>query len=331
MIAADLIKPEEIKEFDDSKALMIIGTEDCLKELKEFLPELNNQYFGAVFPGVIFRGRKYENRLIAVRLDCDVEIFRNDKLPEISGKTLLVFADGLYDGVEDVIEEAFLKYGHTVCYIGGGAGSISFKETPCLFDNRGFFNKGCLFASLPLESRVSASHGWKTLDVDSIATKTNRREIIELDWQPAFDVYRNVLAERGETVNERNFFDVSKNYPFGISKVEGEPLVRDPLMVRESSIFCAGKVPQNSVVRLMEGDRDSLIQAAKECAERVEGETFFLCDCISRVLYLEEDFEMEMKVVSREAFGPLTIGEIACSGEFIEFHNKTIVVGGLDG
>ncbi|EQD46615.1 hypothetical protein B1A_14553 [mine drainage metagenome] len=53
-------------------------------------------------------------------------------------------------------------------------------------------------------------------------------------------------------------------------------------------------------------------------------------DCISRALFLEQDFRQELAVIHSPApmLGALTIGEIANSGQdYLEFYNKTAVVG----
>lgn len=205
-------------------------------------------------------------------------------------------------------------------------GSLS-KEIDRLFDNRGFFRRGCLFANLKKRIKIAVRHGWSETGTNFIATKTNGREIVELDWKPAFEVYKESLEKIGEEINEENFFEVAKAYPFGISKIEEEHVIRDPLSTENGRIVCAGKVQQNSVLSLMKGDKEKLIEAARRCSEIIESDRVFIADCISRVLYLEKDFKKELEAINRECFGPLTIGEVASSESFIEFHNKTIVVG----
>ncbi|MEI7446985.1 MAG: FIST C-terminal domain-containing protein, partial [Burkholderiales bacterium] len=53
-------------------------------------------------------------------------------------------------------------------------------------------------------------------------------------------------------------------------------------------------------------------------------------DCVSRVLFLGDAFDRELRSVVRDdvpTIGALTLGEIANAGRsFLEFHNKTAVV-----
>ena len=59
-----------------------------------------------------------------------------------------------------------------------------------------------------------------------------------------------------------------------------------------------------------------------------------LFDCISRAIYLGDDFADELKEIKRNIkpnknlFGALTLGEIANNGnEYIIFYNKSCVIG----
>ena len=327
MIDVDLINPDEIKDLKDCETLMILSPEKVVAELKENL-NLDISYFGGVFPGVIYKKNRYDDKIVAVRFQEKLKIFRDSEMPENVTGSLIVFVDGLYPQVEDILERVYFNYG-SISYIGGGAGSLTLKEIDCLFDNRGFFKKGCLFANLKKKIKLAVRHGWSDTGTTFIATKTNGRVIVELDWKPAFEVYKEHLEKRGENISEENFFEVAKAYPFGVSKIEGEHIIRDPLSTKNGTILCAGKVRQNSVLSLMKGDKDKLIEAARKCSETVESDRVFVADCVSRVLYLGDDFKKELKAIDRECFGPLTIGEVASSESFIEFHNKTIVVGDI--
>ena len=283
---------------------------------------------GAVFPGVIFDGRIYEDRVVAFEFE-SLKVYRGKEvLEEKNAKTLLTIVDGWSEKAERLLEEVYLKLGNRVVYLGGGAGSLE-KQTDCLFIDGKFFSGDVIFVAIPEKFNVAVRHGWKSTEQAYVATRTEGRRIIELDWKPAFDVYAAALSEIGVEISRESFFDVAKAYPFGMAKVRGEDVVRDPLMVDNTDIICAGRVPRNAFLRLMEGDKQSLIEAAKECVETA-GNADIVFDCISRVLYLGDDFAREAKNF-REASGALTIGEVACKRGFLEFYNKTVVVGDAEG
>ena len=92
----------------------------------------------------------------------------------------------------------------------------------------------------------------------------------------------------------------------------------------------------------MKGDKKTLTDASREAFDiatnSLGGDTsnkeIFFVDCISRVLFLEKDFKEELQSVNPNNLslvGALTLGEIANSGnDYLEFYNKTAVVGLMD-
>jgi hypothetical protein len=100
-----------------------------------------------------------------------------------------------------------------------------------------------------------------------------------------------------------------------------------------------GEVPAESYVDILSGSLDSLVVASNK-ARRLAEEAYassmsdrliVFIDCVSRVLYLQEDFDQELDAVFNKGdrmVGALTLGEIANSGrDYLEFYNKTSVVG----
>ncbi|WP_456329092.1 FIST signal transduction protein [Archaeoglobus sp.] len=313
-----LLRAEDVQELENAIVFApdAIAGKLCLSEAKNVA--------GAVFPGVIYDGKTYEDRVVAIELDEFIVYRGKEVLKEKDAKTLLTIVDGWSEEAEKLLEEVYFKLGNRVVYLGGGAGSLK-GRMDCLFINGEFFRDDVVFVALPERFDVAVRHGWQPTEHAFVATRTDGRRIIELDWKPAFGAYSEVLHEIGVEISRDNFFDVAKAYPFGMAKVKGEDVVRDPLMVEGNDIICAGRVANNAYLRLMRGDKRSLVEAAKECVEAV-GKTDVVFDCISRVLYLEEDFAREAANF-RGACGALTIGEVACKRGFLDFYNKTVVVG----
>jgi len=148
-----------------------------------------------------------------------------------------------------------------------------------------------------------------------------------------------VEAHSGKTFTADNFFSIAKGYPFGINKLGGEVVVRDPLTTDgRKGLICVGEVPTGSFVHLLNGTPDTLIAAALKarqlaeetcCKSESEKAPVLFIDCISRVLFLEEQITEELAVVAGkgELFGAMTLGEIANNGrDYLEFYNKTSVV-----
>ncbi|WP_216601397.1 FIST C-terminal domain-containing protein [Vreelandella azerica] len=113
------------------------------------------------------------------------------------------------------------------------------------------------------------------------------------------------------------------------------------MMNEQGELTCVGEVPEGCMVKLLNGNPNTLIAAAAHAREQAmaqhKGSTptsadWLLIDCISRVLFLGDDMTKELEAVGQgeAVFGAFTLGEIANSGsDYLEFYNKTIVLGVL--
>jgi len=316
--------------------------------------------FGGVFPEIIHEKEKLSRGFIVAGLsdradvqviprlsdiDADYESLIDDTRASADTKTMIVFVDGLARRISALVDSLFNVFGLEFNYVGGGAGSLSFEQKPCLFTNDGLVQDSALLATLEIESGVGVSHGWTEVAGPFHVTESDRNVIQSLDWLPAFDVYRDVVESHGQkSLTVENFFEIAKSYPFGIIKLGTEKIVRDPLMVQGGdSLVCVGEVPQGSYVHILTGDVNSLVSAAgraltlgEQSFQTTSGrKTTLFIDCISRALFLEDQFSRELDAVHQEntsLIGALTLGEIANSRrDYLEFYNKTSVVGVLEG
>ncbi|MBN1406466.1 MAG: FIST C-terminal domain-containing protein [Calditrichaceae bacterium] len=312
--------------------------------------------FGGIFPQIIYGHDKLEKGTIIAGLNFkpniaiipnlsdineDYEEVIDENIPDlIDIKTMFVFVDGFSKRISALIDGLFNIFGLEFNYIGGGAGSLSFEQKPCLFSNEGLIADSALLVSSEIESGIGVSHGWKKISGPFKVTESDRNIIKTLDWKPAFQVYRGIVEDHSRLkLNRNNFFDIAKSYPFGIAKLGAETIVRDPFQAGEdNSLICIGEVPEGSFLDILTGDNSSLIAAArnalitaKESCNNTGDKTILFMDCISRVLYLEDDFKDELNAIDIEnipMIGALTIGEIANSGrDYLEFYNKTAVIG----
>jgi len=326
----------------------------------KLLQSITKPVFGGIFPEIISGKEKFTKGTIVAGLnreaniqiipelsdnEVDYEEILDEKIPDAeSYKTMFVFVDGFAKRISAFIDSLFNVFGLEFNYIGGGAGSLSFEQKPCLFTNKGLLQDCAVLALMEIESGIGVSHGWKDISGPYKVTGSDRDIIKTLDWLPAFQVYKQVVEDHAKkTFNDNNFFDIAKGFPFGISKLGTEKVVRDPFMVLEDgSLKCVGEVPEGSFVHILTGDETSLIKAANNALERGikdfcpedKEKTVLFMDCISRVLFLEDKFKEEIEAVFREdmpLIGALTIGEIANSGkDYLEFYNKTSVIGVLE-
>ncbi|MFA8437189.1 MAG: FIST signal transduction protein [Marinifilaceae bacterium] len=355
---------ECLNKIDQNKHIRSVLVLSCEKngftpdQLDPCLTQLSLTVFGGLFPAIIYGNQKYEKGTLIVGFE---EVFNvklienlskpNQNLEEVllsdfavsdQLQTMFVFVDGFAKKINAFIESLFITRGLQYNYIGGGAGSLCLQQQPCIISNKGLTRDSAIIAETPLNSGIGVKHGWETISNQFKVTAAENTIIKELNFQPAFSVYKKTVENHsGKNLSHDNFFRIAKAYPFGIDKIDAEKVVRDPLQIGDNgSLVCVGEVASGSFLSILSGNKDSLINAAIEAVEASRlnkkgnpDKFIFLVDCISRVLFLQEEFPKELEAVfsqcnSLPLIGVLSIGEIANNGkDYLEFYNKTAVIG----
>ena len=306
----------------------------------QIVRDANHLSLGTIVAGIPCRAKVTTVTELSVRPEAMEAVINEDPpvFDEDSG-TLLVFVDGRSSGIGRLIDAIFNRYGLSVNYVGGGTGSLTVSESHSVLSNQGMLIDAAVMAVTDITSSIGVAHGWTAIAGPFKVTESQRNTIISLDWKPAFEVYRSVVEKHGNArFSDSNFFDLAKAYPFGIAKLDSEMVVRDPLLMDGDTLVCVGEVPRDAYVYILNGNAQTLIHAAGQALAAArdafpptaEPRTVLFIDCISRVLFLEQQFTEELVAVScgRPLIGALSLGERACSGgDFLEFLNKTSVVG----
>lgn len=186
-------------------------------------------------------------------------------------------------------------------------------------------------------------HGWEPVGLALKVTKSEGAVLKELDGQPALKIYQDYFGKEAEELIREPIARMAYTYPLGMS-VEGsdELLIRDPVIASEKGeITLAGEIPQGATVRLMIGDRDKAIAAAKDAAQtalvQLQGKkpqvvVMFNCMARNRLLGVRcnEENEVVQNVFGSEAkmIGLYTYGEqgplLGKKGTPAYFHNETM-------
>lgn len=327
------------------------------EQLDPILQACEMPLFGGVFPQVTYQNQNHERGTLLIAFGAvpevacvhglsDAEADFDERVeaatehwpepPEVT--TMLVYVDGLSSRISALVEGLFANFGLENNFIGGGAGSLSFQQKPCILTNAGLLADVAVLARMPIRSHLGVTHGWQPISAPMKVTGSQGNVVMTLDWEPAFDVYKRMVeAHSGQEMRAEDFFSLAKSYPFGMTKLDTEIVVRDPLMVADGShLVCVGEVPEGAFLRLLNGTPDSLIAAAKKARELAtpegvgeeEAASYLFIDCISRVLFLGERIVDELNAVGQDqpVNGAFTLGEIANTGDaFLEFYNKTSV------
>ena len=341
----------------DVKSVLFFMADDfhySKEKLNPLLKQITKPIIGGMFPELIYQGERKKSGVLLVPLEFKLitQLFDLSQSPEEFPKylevaqkdslnpssALFIFMDALSSNKDSFIESLFNFFGINTSYIGGGAGSLSFKPCNCLISNDGVNVNAAVIGWADKKIALGVAHGWEPISEPLKITETDYTELKGINWKPAFEVYKEIVeSHSGMKFKEDNFFDLAKSYPFGISKIDAEMVVRDPVRLTDNTIHFVDKISEGEYVNILHGNMESLLTGAakaKEMAfsnseEGMDRNTIFCIDCISRVLFMEDAFKEELVAIGQglNVNGILTIGEIANSGEsFLEIYNKTIVV-----
>ena len=349
------------------KAIMVLA---C--EANNFTPEnsdvlfrnVNKPIFGGIFPQILYNTENLLTGTIVAGLTHKVSPFVIENISKQSAgfdklledtiqvrpkenETIFLFVDGISSDVSSLLDSAFNHFGLISNYIGGGAGSVNFTPMPCVITAKGLLQDAALFAFAEIRSGIGVAHGWLPVSQPLKVTESDYNTVVSLDWKPAFEVYREIIAHVTKTnLQDVSFAGFAKNFPLGIAKMADELLVRDPVECLGNSMRCLGELPEKSFIYVLHGDTNSLLAGAKK-SRSIAGEAYysqhkkrnevkpvvFIIDCIARAQFLGADFKEELKIASfgNELIGALSLGEIANSGrDYLEFYNKTSVIALLE-
>jgi len=335
-------------ELEAGSYLLLVGENSDLSTLSSFPPSL--RVVGALFPRVIFGTCSFDVGIVAVKLTDSAwfGIIKDmDKvgLSQVNTLAYSIFTivDGFSPKLDDFLENLFSIVPEETSIIGGGAGKMTFKQEPILFDNNGFYQDSALIIQCQKKVGIGVTHGWEPFVGPFMATHCEGHTLHKINFKDAFHVYKDAI-EKNTTMrfDEMNFFDIAKAYPLGIIRCGKDFIVRDAIASDGKSLSLVGNIDMNSVISILKGNKETIVGASKEAALISQSHAhspfshIILIDSISRFLFLEASFEEELiaikSIYPKETpmWGALTFGEIAnANQEGIEFYNKTCVVGTL--
>ena len=309
---------------------------------------------GGIFPSIIYKNRQYTQGTIFLGLDNPFEVTTIENISQDKDydtvikneigtideniNTMFLFFDGISDNVDTIIQALFSNYGLTINYIGASAAHASLQKKPILFSKEGLLEDVALLATSSSQSTVGVKHGWEPIDKTTYQiTKSHGNIIDEIDYQPAFKVYKNIIeTHTGKTFNEKDFLSLSIIYPIGINRLSGDRIVRTATETVDGySLTCTGDTVENSYFQVLHAENEQLIHAAKVASQLSHNQHYqssfkLYIGCLARLIVLEEEFYKEIEAIYEEdelLIGAISIGEIANNKDhYLELYNATAVV-----
>jgi hypothetical protein len=254
--------------------------------------------------------------------------------------SVFVLSDGLDINGSDLAGGLAEGVHGSAVITGGLAGDGSrFERTWVLVDGRpaaGHVTAVGLYGTA-LEVGYGFEGGWTVLGPQRVVTRSEGNVLLELDGQPALELYKTYLGERAAGLPATALL-----FPLAIRTGEeaDRELVRTVLAVDESrqSMTFAGDVPQGSTAQLMRGTTEGLVDAAQGAAvsARLSGDEPTLAiavSCVGRRLYLGQRVEDELEAVT-SGLGPkcglvgfYSYGELSpVAAGTCDLHNQTMTI-----
>ncbi|MEA1915306.1 MAG: FIST N-terminal domain-containing protein [Campylobacterota bacterium] len=341
--------------YDKSKTLLILSCANTYTktQLDPILQQYDNTIIGAIFPEIIYQGKIHAQGCIFILLDdlMNLRIVNNlDNTQTINLalqdvrtteiKSIFVFADALSKKIDTLTYSLFENFGLFFNYCGAGAGNMNahVKNQHCIISNQGL-NKECAIVGFSrLKSSLGIAHGWSPISPLLKVTKAKNNVIEKINYENAYSEYKkNLLSINTKLSTNFSFNTVAKNYPIGIQKLHNNiSIIRDPILTDEKDIICIGDVEENSLIHIMKGENQDLLNATKEASMQAyeecdfDSELTFYFAGISRLYLLEEKIQDDISMIQDDKqyiMGALCLGEIAnIRDTLLEFHNRTTVI-----
>jgi hypothetical protein len=259
-------------------------------------------------------------------------------------RVLLLLTDGLAGDQSEIVRGAHSVVGAAVPLVGGCAGDALKMDRTFQFHDGRVLRDSVVAAAISSDAPlgIGVHHGWSRVGTPFLVTRSKGTRVFELDEQPALDVYLDSLDAPGDArADPAAFTQFALTHPLGLARRSEEEQVRfiGEADFGDRSLGCIAEVPQGGLAWLMEGDRQSVLDATdaacREALEPLDGARplgLLAFDCIARRGVLGPEgiaTEIEHLVTTCEGApvaGFYTYGEIARTRGVSGFHNQTLVV-----
>lgn len=269
---------------------------------------------------------------------------------EFGAALLILLVDGVQLASTPVLAGAKSVLGRDFPIVGGvAADDAKFARTFELCNDE-VLEGGAVALALrgPLKVATVAQGGWQPIGATRRCTRVeNAKLVLELDGQPALNLYRDYLGGLGRDLSTSGL-----EFPIGVVGLPDGPrgdgeevlVVRAVQGVDEArgGLRCSGDVPEGAEVRMLRASKDDLIAGAGEATADLHGRLpgarlALLFDCAGRKMVLGARYKEEIAAAFARLpadlprIGFYTYGELSPVGGETLHHDETFTAVLIEG
>ncbi|HYZ56282.1 MAG TPA: FIST N-terminal domain-containing protein [Streptosporangiaceae bacterium] len=258
-------------------------------------------------------------------------------------RALMLLTDGLLSDREEILRGAYSVLGAGVPLVGGCAADGLKMTRTFQFHGDRVLTDSVVAAGIASTGPIGIGvrHGWRAAGEPMLVTGSSPDRIESLDGRPALDVFLERLGIGPGDVRPEELPGLAHMHPFGLSRHRGEEQVHvvNSADFAERSLFPSSQVPQGSLLWLMEGDADAVLEATDAACSAslaalgdVPPLGMLAFDCVARRGVLgDQGIKAEIERLASITGGtPLagfySYGEIARTHGMRGLYNHTLVV-----
>jgi hypothetical protein len=258
-------------------------------------------------------------------------------------RVMMLLTDGLGGDQQEVVRGAHSVLGAGVPIVGGCAGDGLKMKATYQFYGQSVLQNAVVGAAIGSDCPIGigVQHGWRAVGEPMVVTASAGNRVLTLDDRPALLAYLEHLDAPAEVRDNAELFTrFAMTHPLGLGRRDGDEVrfVAGADLVG-GALNCIAALPQGSLVRIMEGNYASVLEATNVACEgalaALEGRApvgLLAFDCIARKGVLGDDGVAEEvgRIAAYAAGAPVagfyTYGEFARTRGLHGFHNQTLVV-----
>ena len=300
-----------------------------------------------------------ENKIVSTAIElekstikiAEIDLLKNKNIEELGLvvknelldkdlKLIVVISEGSFVNGTELVNELEKQTNYSLPIFGGLAGDkVAFLKTIVGLNQDakegkvvviGFYGDALNFGS-------GCEGGWSDYGPEREVTLSEKNVLYKIGDRFALDIYKEYLGKYADDLPSSALY-----FPLSMKETkDSASVVRTILSIDEKakSMTFAGNIPQGSLVRLMKGNFDKLIDASYNAAYQAfssqtkEQDLAIIVSCVGRKIVLgnriDEEFEAVKEVSGKTLLcGFYSYGEISPVKDykFCELHNQTLAI-----